>query len=167
MPTCTCKRKETVFSNEFLERLEENTLDHPVSLDEGCWRGPWAVIQHGDRWRVVRDGDGKRIADFELHETAMMFAAVLPIAFRPPIYRASPQEEGMEWTLETTLGERAERGIGTVLEFHDEMLTPLHVVHGVLTDPHALAWILEAAPADAIAQAGAFLARRYRRYRPA
>jgi len=152
------------FSPAFLEMIHQaDWFEYPVSLEAGRWNGPWIVEPQGEHWRVRREGDAKIEAQLERRETALMLAAILPLAFLDPIYdvRQEPEkEQGLGWSLMSTWGDRGFCSIGRLDYGHDEIPIPLHVAHGLLTHPASLAFLLQAAPPEVLAQAGEIVARR-------
>ncbi len=158
------------FSPAFLDLIHEaDWFEYPISLEAGRWNGPWVVEPQGDRWQVRREDGDKVEADVELRETALMLAAILPIAFLPPIYGLRPgqdKDDDLSWELMAIRGDRGFCSVGRLDYGHDEIPCPLHVVHGLLTHPASLAFLLQAAPPEVLAQAGEILARRCQARQP-
>ena len=150
--------KSNVFAPEFLQQAFEREPS-PITASEAEWAGPWKVVAQGGGFFVVRESGGKPAVVTDRRETALLLAAVLPMTGREPLYWTERDEDEDKATL------RAARGKGVVAagqlwSEHRDVAESLSVAEYLLRCPTALALFLEAAPFEALEQAGAMLARR-------
>ncbi len=154
--------KRNVFAPEFLQCAREREPP-PITATEARWAGPWKIQAHQGSFFVVRESGGEPEAVTELHETALLLAAVLPIAGRNPRYWLERESIDGKSTivLKTVRGPTSGAvAAGELRAYHRDLVEPLSVAEYLLRSPSALALLLEAAPFETLEQAGAVLARR-------
>lgn len=151
-----------VFSEEFLKKFSRR--DETASSSEAELAGPWVVRPTGEGFGVFRqwEGDGAEPHGVLKHqEHALILAAVLPVIGREPLFHVDPtKQEGGGYALEAVWGDAWRRAIGKLRVFQEEVAETMHVVEAVLRSPLALAYLLEAAGATALRQAGEIFAQR-------
>ncbi len=99
--------KPNVFAPEFLEQACEREPP-PITGPEAALAGPSKVEPQGGSFLVVRESGGDPVAVTEHRETALLLAAVLPVAGRDPLYWIERPDPG-KITLKTARPERAGR----------------------------------------------------------
>ncbi len=150
--------KPNVFAPEFLEQAFEREPP-PITGPEAAWAGPWKVEPQGGSFYVVRESGGDPVVVTERRETALLLAAVLPVAGRDPLYWIERGEPEAEATLKAARGKDVVTA-GRLRYEHRDIAESLNVAEYLLRSPTALALLLEAAPFETLEQAGAVLARR-------
>ncbi len=98
----------------------------------------------------------------QLHETALLLAAIFPITGRDPRYWLEEEtvDDKTTITLKTVRGRSGLVTAGRVRALHRGLVERLSVAEYLLRSPSALAFLLEAASFETLEQAGAVLARR-------
>ncbi len=150
--------KPNVFAPEFLEQAFERDPP-PITGPEATWAGPWKVELQGESFFVVRENGGEPVVVTECRETALLLAAVMPVVGRDPRYWIKRGKKPGNVRLKTARG----KDVVTVARIryeHRDLAESLNVAEYLLRTPTALAFLLEAAPFEALEQAGAVLARR-------
>lgn len=158
------KRAVAVFCPEFLKR-KATREPIPLSTHEAAWSGPWAVAAKGNEFVVHRVGDPTPVAITRFRETALLIAAALPAAGRGPLYWLTPERstEDHMFGLTTILGEQGPTIVGRFERRHEELLGPLSNFEYLARSSTSMAYLIEAAPAEALAPAGRLITDRLAR----
>ena len=96
-------------------------------------------------------------------DTALLLAAALPVTGRGTRYwtELEPAEgEKPAVALKTVIGEHGLATVGRLESRHDELLATLSTVEHLVRSPASLAFLLEAAPVEALRQAFELFAAR-------
>jgi hypothetical protein len=142
-------RSTSIFDPDFLRRLAEE--DQPPNVQaEGA--GPWEVAPVGDGWACTAAGaEAPRLVAREVH-VALLAAAALPAAARPPrftlgevVARPFPLLDGC-------------RPAGSLAVFDPDLVAAMNVLDAVAASPVALALLLKVAGAAAVERAGRLMA---------
>jgi hypothetical protein len=155
------------FAPSFLAQLHEH--DEALTAAEAATAGPWKVEPVPDRpgrmavlrqWESLEAGD--RPAGVFVHEEhARLFAALLPLVGREPLFHLSETadpEEGEGYAVTATYGEQGPCEVAWLDRCEPELAAVLHVGEGMLRSPAALAALLRAAGGGAVEQVGRILA---------
>jgi hypothetical protein len=139
----------SVFDPDFLRRLGEE--DQPPNVEAEA-AGPWEVSAVADGWACTAAGaEEPRLVAREVH-VALLAAAALPAAARPPrftlaevVARPFPLLDG--W-----------RPAGSLAVFDPDLVAAMNVLDAVAASPVALALQLKVAGAAAVERAGRLMA---------
>ena len=150
------------FDPRFLKLFGER--DEPPTAREADVAGPWRVEPTGDAFGLFRLGEdpGKHrpIAAFTTPSLALLAAAVLPGVGHDQAFRLRKERDHEGYGIESRSAWSAVVGH---LGFYDEKLIDgLNTLHSLITAPESLAFLLEAAGAEALRHAGTLLAARIR-----
>ncbi len=166
-PKCTSPSSPTIFSPEFLTVLAER--DEPPAGSAADLAGPWRFEAVPGRpgwsgvlraWEDLAEGDAPR-AVFDQEELAQLCAVALSLLGREvPFHLGETASEG-RFPLIALDGEQGPRECGGLALHEPEVVTALHLLHGLVRSPAALAAVIEAAGPGAFAQVGRILARRW------
>lgn len=148
-----------VFSPRFLERLSELARSGSDAAFEASHSGPWSVVEAPEGFSVAREGGESVQAVFRDHETAHLYAAILPGVGRPVRFRPVRGPGGAGVVVEAVQGRGYVR-IGWLHDYSDETLEALHVAECLLRSPASLALFLQAASFESLEPAGGIAARR-------
>lgn len=142
------------FVQEYLALLAEK--DEPMTAAEADYAGPWYVRPHPRGGHaVLRSGELPGRGDepycrFDLHEVALIAAAVLPGTGREKRYRLGTDEvSGRGYPIF-----RAGEVVGHIQLFDEELVNALNVLDALLASPYDFAWLLEAAGGLALQHVG-------------
>ena len=165
--------RPNAFSSAFLEQLQDSP--EPLTAGEADFSGPWKVEPMGGppalfavlrEWESVERGDVPE-AVFLDQETAWLFAAILPVSGREPLFhqeKASPADAPLEGShpLRAVYGDQGPRVCGWVRRFNPQAVAALHFAEGLIRMPRSLAEVNLAAGGVALEQVGRYLAERQR-----
>lgn len=153
----------TVFTPAFLERIRR--LENPPAARQASLSGPWEVEtiptrEHGARYVVCRRAEpftegGSVFGVFPSRTVALATAAVLPAVGAPMGLHLNGKGH--------RLGHALHDGpdfLGHLARAEERLLPGLHTVRCLLSDPDALALVMEAAGPEALAILGRVLHRR-------
>ena len=160
-------RLGNAFSPEFLDRLRH--LDQPATARAAVLAGPWEVEHrtldpdegaHGPCWAVVRRDEpmaegGRAFGVFTDRGSALLTAAVLPSLATPVAYHLKPHEGRLGHALHD-----GRNFVGHLARAEEGLLSRLHLVRALATDPEALSRLVEAAGPAAMTILGRVLRRR-------
>lgn len=147
-----------IFTDEALSGLGRE--DEPLTAGEAELAGPWRVVELEDgELGVFRPGEeeagGEPLLRTGNRQTALLAAAALPGLGRAGGHRLDEVADGERFTL---WRDGIEAGSAAV--FFVELATALDGLEAIVRSPEALAFLLEAAGATALEQAGRRLGLR-------
>jgi hypothetical protein len=156
----------TIFSPEFLALLRDR--DEVLTAAEAEYSGPWKrepVAGRPGMVAVVREWESVDLGDmpegvFVHEETAALFAALLPVGEREPLFHLAGEAEAEGFSLLAVYGEQGPCVIGWLRRGEPRLAEGLHLLEGIVRSPAALALLLEAAGPIALEQAGQIVARQ-------
>ena len=148
------------FDPRFLKLFGER--DEPATAREADVAGPWRVEPMNETFGLFRLGEvpGKHrpIAAFTAPSLALLAAAVLPGVGHVQSFRLRKERDLEGYSIESRSAWAAVVGH---LAFYDEkVIDALNALHSLITAPESLAFLLEAAGAEALQHAGTILAAR-------
>lgn len=156
------------FAPFFLGRLHDR--DEALTAVEAATAGPWkveAVAEQPGRpgrfavlrlWESVERGD-RPAAVFVHEEHARLFAALLPLVGREPLFHLCEAADTADgYAVTAVYGEQGPCVVGWLDRCELELVEALHFGEGLLRSPAALAALLGAAGGGAVAQVGRLLA---------
>jgi hypothetical protein len=154
-------RQLTVFTSEFLELLARRE-PVPLSTYEATLAGPWTVERRDEEYAVLREGDDEPEAVLRFRDTALLLAAALPVTGRGARYWACVEPACGQGTaiILKTVGEQGPATVGKLGSRHEELLATLSTMEHLLCCPASLAFLIEAAPVEALSRAFELLAGR-------
>lgn len=146
----------SVFRKSFLRICRD--LDETSSSSEAMLSGRWKIVEReGGVFEVYREWDDRSteppFATFNWLDHALLYVAVAPLTFRPPVYEAV--QEGSKHLLLC-----AGQEVGTFRWEPDETMDFLNVAAALVRDPSALAYLLQAAGPSVIEVVGRLLHQR-------
>jgi hypothetical protein len=159
------RRTPNAFSPEFLDlvRGEDETLTAAEAAASGPWKvepvpgrpGRVAVVR---MWENLERGD-RAEAVFCQEETARLFAAILPLAEREPLFSlADLAEEPDGFPLSAMYGEQGACTVGWLSRAEPAQVAALHLAEALTRRPDSLAILVRVAGGGAIEQIGRILA---------
>ena len=159
------------FHPGFLESLQAQP--EPLTAGEADLAGPWrleAVPGFPGKVAVLRAWESQDEGDLPAavlveEESAVLYAAALPLHGRETLFHLSNQAEPSEplpggYAFGALFGDQGFKVRGWQREYRPDVVAGLHLLEGLVRSPQALAEILLAAGGVAIAQVGRILARR-------
>jgi hypothetical protein len=157
---------DSVFTTAYLARLRER--EESLTAGEAEYAGPWkcepvpgkpgtvAVLRS---WESLDRGDAPE-AVFWHEETALLFAVVLPLVAREPLFHLGDSEESEGYPVGAVYGEQGEQVAGWLRRYDSRLIDALHLAEALARSPGALADLLDAAGPGAKEAVGRILARR-------
>jgi hypothetical protein len=153
------------FSPVYLEQVRGQ--DDTLTASEAAVAGPWKVVRGRQgrvavlrAWESLAAGDRPE-AEFVHEEHARMFAAMLPLTGREPLFHLdlveSAEPEG--FALEAVFGEQGPCTVGWLRRAEPALVEALHFAEGLVRCPAALAALLQVA-GGALEQVGRILVSR-------
>jgi hypothetical protein len=155
------RRQTAVFASDFLELLARRE-PVPLSTYEAAHAGPWRVERRGEEYAVLREGDDEPEAVLRFRDTALLLAAALPVTGRGARYWTSVEPAGghRPAILLTIVGEQGPATVGRLGSRHEELLATLSTMEHLLCCSASLAFLIEAAPVEALRRAFELLGGR-------
>ena len=157
---------DNVFSQVYLARLRERAESLTAGEAEyaGAWKcepalgkpGAIAVLRS---WESLDHGDVPE-AIFWHPETALLFALILPLLAREPLFHLSEVEEPEGFAVSAVYGEQGQQVAGWLRRYESRQVEALHIAEALTRSPGALADLLAAAGPGAQEIVGRILARR-------
>jgi hypothetical protein len=164
-PTLPRRTAPNAFSPEFLAQVRDQ--DETLTAAEAASAGPWkveAVPGRPGRVAVVREWESVDRGDipeatFCHEETARVFAAILPLAEREPLFHLGampdPDEDG--YPVAAMYGEQGACTVGHLRRAEPALIAALHLAEALVRRPASLAVLLKVAGGGAIEQIGRIL----------
>ena len=157
---------ESVFTPDYLARLHEG--DESITAGEAEYSGPWkceAVPGRPGAVAVLRTWESQERGDapeavFWHEETALLFAVVLPLLAREPLFHLSESEEAEGFPVRAVYGEQGAQVADWLRRYDSQLVEALHLAEALTRAPTALADLLDAAGPGAKEAVGRILARR-------
>jgi len=158
---------ENVFSADFLEHLKK--LDNPWAPQEAKYAGPWKLEHMPDRlgvWAVLRTWEDLELGSmpegvFMNPRVGDLFAIVLPLLSREPIFTLRQEKEPDGFAIETLDGvEEGREVVGWIRRPEPRIVEALYLLEGIIRSPMVLVALLEAAGPWAQEQVGRILAEK-------
>jgi hypothetical protein len=157
---------DNVFSPAYLTRLreQEEVLTAGEAEYAGAWKcepvpgkpGAVAVLR---AWESLDRGDLPE-AIFWHAETALLFALLLPLLAREPLFHLAEVEEPEGYAVSAVYGEQGPQVAGWLRRYESRQVEALHLAEALTRVPGALADLLDAAGPGAQEIVGRILARR-------
>jgi hypothetical protein len=170
---------DNIFHPDLLASLA-GTLEEPSTALEAELRGPWRVVQtaplpqpgQGDRtperWAVVRNWEEVQHdtpnGSFEERERALLYAAALAVAALRPRLEVGRERDERGLVVSELLPGRGLAPAGHVPVFDEDAIEALHHLDALVSNPRALAQVLEAAGPTVWRLVGHCLAQALRRH---
>lgn len=154
-----------VFSREFL-KFAASREPVPRSTHEASFAGPFRVEPLGNEFAVVREIDGEPEAITQHYDIALMIAAVLPATGRHSRYWCCLEQAEIGekiHALQTINGPGGPATVGQLKSPNEDLPFFLDLLDHILRSPAALAFLIEAASAEALHQTGVILAKSLNR----
>jgi hypothetical protein len=161
--------RPNAFSPEFLEQVLG--VPEPLTASEADFSGPWKVEEVGGppaRFAVLRDWESAERGDvpeaaFADRETARIFAAVLCLVEREPLFHLEKEAEPGApvpggYPVTAVYGDQGARVCGWLRRFNPRAIEALHLAEALVRTPRSLAEVAGAAGGGALAQVGRLLA---------
>jgi hypothetical protein len=164
-PTPPSNKPPSAFTPAFLANLRG--LENPPSARESALRGPWEVeelaLDGGRLFAVSRRAEpfrqgGGVFGAFPSRSVALQLAAVLPAVGAPVELHLNRRGRRLGYALHD-----GQDFLGHVARKEEPLLPMLHVVRRLVSDPDALALLLESAGPELLAILGRALHRRMAR----
>jgi hypothetical protein len=165
VPTLSGGTPPSAFSPTFLAHLRDQ--DETLTASEAAVAGPWQSVPVPG-WpglvAVVREwecpGEGDRPEGlFCQEETARMFAAILPLVEREPLFHLAETPEGEAgFAVSAVYGEQGPCTVGWLRRSEPELIAALHLAEALVRRPASLAVLLQVAGSGALEQIGRILA---------
>ncbi len=156
---------DNVFSPAYLARLRER--DEVLTAGEAEYAGPWKCEPVPDKpgavavlraWESLDRGDAPEAIVWHA-ETALLLAAILPLASREALFHLSDEEEADGFPITAVCGEQGPQVAGWLRRFEPGLVGALHLAEALARNPPALAAVLQASGGGATEQVGCILAR--------
>lgn len=146
------------FAADYLALLSPR--NEPVTAAEADTAGPWHPVSHPwGGWAVLREGttlsSRQPRAIFTRQDAARLAAAVIPATGRRPRYRLGKEPDALGYPV----FDEAEL-VGHFEHFDEALLAALNFADALVSVPHDLAWLLDAAGGPALEQAGQIAVER-------
>jgi hypothetical protein len=161
----TDKTPPNAFSPEFLAHVRDQ--DETLTAAEAAGAGPWqsiplpgwpglvAVVR---AWESPEQGDRPE-GIFCQEETARLFAAILPLVEREPLFHLAETPEGdVGFAVSAVYGEQGPCTLGWIRRSEPDLIAALHLAEALVRRPAALAVLLQVAGSGAMEQIGRLLA---------
>jgi hypothetical protein len=141
----------SIFSPEFLADLDAR--DDVLTATEAAYAGPWkteAVRGKPGRvavlrtWEQLETGDEPQ-AVFLHEEWATLFAALLPLVEREPIFHLGEEPTADGYPLRAVFGDEGSQIVGWLPRYDPGAVKALHLLAAVVSSPVALAAVMAAA----------------------
>jgi hypothetical protein len=165
LPAFDGKTPPSGFTPAFLAHLRDQ--DETLTAAEAATAGPWKGVPVPG-WpglvAVVREwecpGEGDRPEGLFCHEeTARIFAAILPLIEREPLFHLAETPEGEAgFAVTAVFGEQGPCTVGWLRRSEPELIAALHLAEALVRRPAALAVLLQVAGSGALEQIGRILA---------
>jgi hypothetical protein len=165
VPTLPGVTPPNAFSPEFLAHVRDQ--DETLTAAEAAGSGPWrcaplpgwpglvAVVRE---WEGVEQGDRPE-GIFCQEETARLFAAILPLVEREPLFHLAESPEGeVGFAVTAVYGEQGPCTLGWLRRSEPELTAALHLAEALVRRPASLAVLLQVAGSGALEQIGRMLA---------
>ncbi|HYH46757.1 MAG TPA: hypothetical protein VEG34_13815, partial [Thermoanaerobaculia bacterium] len=158
------RTSRSIFSPEFLKSLDER--DDVLTASEAAYAGPWKSESVPGRpgevgvlrlWEHLDAGDEPE-GVFQHDEIAALFAALLPLTEREPLFYLG-QEATAEgyYPVTAVYGEQGPQVVARLRRYEPRLVEALHLFASLVRSPAALAAVMEAA-GSGLVQAGRILA---------
>ncbi len=156
---------DNVFSPAYLARLRDR--DEVLTAGEAEYAGPWKCEPVPDKpgavavlraWESLDRGDAPEAIVWH-EETALLLAAILPLASRELLFHLSDEEEADGFPITAVYGEQGSQVAGWLRRFEPSLVGALHLAEALARNPPALAAVLRASGGGATEQVGCILAR--------
>jgi hypothetical protein len=164
-PTFSNVTPPSAFTPAFLAHVREQ--DETLTAAEAAVAGPWqsvpvpgwpglvAVVRE---WECPEQGDRPE-GIFCQEETARLFAAILPLVEREPLFHLAETPEGEAgFAVTAVYGEQGPCTVGWLRRSEPELIAALHLTEALVRRPAALAVLLQVAGSGALEQIGRLLA---------
>jgi hypothetical protein len=164
-PTLPGLTPPNAFSPEFLAHVRGQ--DETLTAAEAAVAGPWhtvplpgwpglVAVMRG--WECPGQGDRPE-GIFCQEETARLFAAILPLIDREPLFHLAETPEGEAgFAVTAVYGEQGPCTLGWLRRSEPELIAALHLAEALVRRPASLAVLLQVAGSGALEQIGRILA---------
>ncbi len=141
----------SIFSPEFLADLDAR--DDVLTAAEAAYAGPWkteAVENKPGRVAVLRTWEQQATGDepqavFLHNEWATLFAALLPLVEREPLFYLGEEATPEGYPVISVFGEAGPQVVGWLPRYDPGAIWGLHLLAAVVSSPVALAAVMGAA----------------------
>jgi hypothetical protein len=150
----TSPDRDSIFTPSFLTRLlAEPGSSSPDATTEADWAGPWTVVQYGEKWAVIAEGEDQPSVVAVTYDTALLAAALLPGTGRGRLVHLLQEATPDGFPLLGAMGEVLAHG----RHFVPDLAQAMHAFECVRRSPLDLARFLEACRGSALLRAGRIL----------
>ena len=165
VPTLPGLTPPSAFTPAFLAHIRDQ--DETLTASEAALAGPWHSVPVPG-WpglvAVVREWECPGAGDqpegiFCQEETARVFAAILPLVEREPLFHLAETPEGEAgFAVTAVYGEQGPCTVGWLRRSEPELVAALHLAEALVRRPASLAVLLQVAGSGALEQIGRILA---------
>jgi hypothetical protein len=165
VPTFPNLAPPNAFTPAFLAHVRDQ--DETLTAAEAAGAGPWqsvpvpgwpGLVAVMREWECPEAGDQPE-GIFCQEETARLFAAILPLVAREPLFHLAETPEGEAgFAVTAVYGEQGPCTVGWLRRSEPELIAALHLAEALVRRPASLAVLLQGAGSGALEQIGRILA---------